>query len=79
MDSLVGMDITKDMNIFHRIRHKVVLLVVVGISALGAGAGVALASRDAAPIGQGVVVIETNLAYQDAAAAGTGIVLTSSG
>ena len=31
------------------------------------------------PIGTGVVVIETNLAYQNAAAAGTGIVLTSSG
>jgi S1-C subfamily serine protease len=31
------------------------------------------------PIGTGAVVIETNLAYQNAAAAGTGIVLTSSG
>jgi S1-C subfamily serine protease len=79
MDSLAGVDITKGMNIFQRIQHKLVLLVVVGIAALGAGTGVALAGRDAAPIGQGVVVIETNLAYQNAAAAGTGIVLTSSG
>jgi S1-C subfamily serine protease len=33
----------------------------------------------AAPIGSGVVVIDTNLPYQGATAAGTGMVLTSSG
>src|SRR5258708_33309272 len=58
---------------------KIVLLVGASLAAVAAGAGVALAGRDAAPIGQGVVVIETNLAYQGASAAGTGIVLTSSG
>ena len=67
------------MKIFRRIQLKVVLSIVAGLAALGVGAGVALAGRNAAPIGQGIVVIETNLAYQDAAAAGTGIVLSSSG
>src|SRR5664279_6504266 len=70
------------MNAFRRIHSKIVLLVLLvlaGLAALAAGAGVARAGRTAVPIGQGVVVIETNLAYQDAAAAGTGIVLTPSG
>ena len=67
------------MKIFRRIQLKVVLSIVAGLAALGVGAGVALAGRNAASIGQGIVVIETNLAYQDAAAAGTGIVLSSSG
>jgi S1-C subfamily serine protease len=58
---------------------RIVLLVGAGLAAVAAGTGVALAGRDTAPIGSGVVVIETNLAYQNAAAAGTGIVLTSSG
>lgn len=38
-----------------------------------------LASAASAPIGTGVVVINTNLAYQGGKAAGTGMVLTSSG
>ena len=67
------------MKIFRRIQLKVVLSIVAGLAALGVGAGVALAGRNAASIGQGIVVIETNLAYQDAAAAGTGIVLSSAG
>jgi S1-C subfamily serine protease len=47
--------------------------------AVGAiGAGVALARTASAPIGTGVVVINTRL-YQAGAAAGTGMVLTSSG
>ena len=46
---------------------------------LAVGARVVSASGKARPIGGGVVVIDTNLAYQDASAAGTGIVLTSSG
>ena len=79
MESLATADITEGMNAFLRIHLKIVLLVLAGLAALAAGAGVALAGRTAAPIGQGVVVIETNLAYQDAAAAGTGIVLTSAG
>jgi S1-C subfamily serine protease len=67
------------MNIFRRSHVRVVLLVLVGVVAVAVGAGLALADNKAAPIGTGVVVIETNLAYQNAAAAGTGMVLTSSG
>lgn len=49
-------------------------------AAAAIGTGVALAGgRAAAPVTTGVVDIETNLAYQNAAAAGTGMVLTSSG
>jgi S1-C subfamily serine protease len=39
----------------------------------------ALASTNAAPTGTGVVVIDTTLGYQGGSAAGTGMVLTSSG
>jgi len=79
MKSLSGVRITDGMKILRRTQLKLILPVLVGLAALAAGAGVALAGRNAAPIGQGIVVIETNLAYQNAAAAGTGIVLTSSG
>src|SRR5262249_19256077 len=41
--------------------------------------GVALARTGAATIGSGVVVINTGLGYQSGAAAGTGMVLSSSG
>jgi S1-C subfamily serine protease len=67
------------MKILRHIHSRVVLLVVVGIIALGVGAGFALANGKAAPIGTGVVVVDTNLAYQGGSGAGTGIVLTSSG
>jgi len=56
---------------------RIVLLVV--LVAAGAGAGIALARGKAAPLGTGVVVIDTNLAYGGGEAAGTGMVLTSSG
>jgi S1-C subfamily serine protease len=70
---------TDDMNILSHIRTRIVLLVLVGVIVLGVGAGFAFASNKPAPIGTGVVVINTNLAYQNASAAGTGIVLSSSG
>ncbi len=70
---------TKGMKIVRKLRMRVVLLVVVGVLLASVGAGIALARGSAAPIGTGVVVIETNLAYQGSAAAGTGMVLTSSG
>ena len=79
MECLDGLGTTDDMNILSRIHTRIVLLVLVGVIALAVGAGFALASNKPAPIGTGVVVINTNLAYQNAAAAGTGIVLTSSG
>ena len=63
------------------------VLVVVGLAVASVGASVgavmALAHGTARPIapsiGSGIVVIDTNLAFQGAVAAGTGMVLTSSG
>jgi S1-C subfamily serine protease len=67
------------MTTLRRIHTRLVLLVVAGLVAVGVGAGLAFARGKAAAIGTGVVVINTNLAYQNGAAAGTGMVLTSSG
>ena len=61
-------------------RHRRFLFLLVAALAAGAiAAGVALARTDPAPIGTGVVTINTKLGYQSGAAAGTGMVLTSSG
>jgi S1-C subfamily serine protease len=67
------------MKIVRNLPRRVVLLIAVALVAASVGAGIALARGAATPIGSGVVVIETNLAYQGGAAAGTGMVLTSSG
>src|SRR6185312_8607425 len=62
-----------------RLRGRIVLAAVV-VTAAASAAGFALTSGGGpARVGSGVVVIETNLGYQDAQAAGTGMVLTSSG
>ena len=61
------------------IPRRALLLALAGLAAAGVATGVALARSTPASIGTGVVVIETNLAYQNGAAAGTGIVLTKSG
>src|SRR5579862_1617809 len=53
------------------------LVAVVSVALLSAG--LALARSKASPVGDGVVVINTNLAYEGDQAAGTGMVLTSSG
>jgi S1-C subfamily serine protease len=71
---------TDDMNLLRHMHTRIVLLVLTGVVALGIGAGLAFArGSKTAPIGTGVVVIDTNLAYQNAAAAGTGMVLSPSG
>jgi S1-C subfamily serine protease len=67
------------MKFVRKLSRRVVLLVAVGIATASLGAGLAFARGTAQPIGTGIVVINTNLAYQGSAAAGTGIVLTSSG
>ena len=54
-------------------------LIIAALVATAIASGVALGRTTAARIGDGVVVIKTTLAYQDASAAGTGMVLTSSG
>jgi S1-C subfamily serine protease len=60
--------------------RRALVLALAGLVAAGIATGVALArSTTPATVGSGVVVIETNLAYQNGAAAGTGIVLTRSG
>src|SRR3954447_18172763 len=58
---------------------RLVLVVVVAVAVAAVAAGVALAQTHATPVGTGVVVVETTLAYQGGHAAGTGMVLTSSG
>jgi S1-C subfamily serine protease len=78
-ESLATVGITNGMKIVQKLPRRVVLLVVVGLIVAAVGAGIALARGTASPIGSGVVVIDTNLAYQGATAAGTGMVLTSSG
>jgi len=51
----------------------------VALAAIGSGAAIAATRESASPIGTGVVVINTNLRLEDTWAAGTGMVLTSSG
>jgi S1-C subfamily serine protease len=64
-----------------RFHARIVLaaLIAVVTAAAVAVAGLALARTQSTPVGTGVVVIETNLGYQGGQAAGTGMVLTSSG
>jgi S1-C subfamily serine protease len=68
------------MKLLRQLHIRVLVLVVVGTVLVAVGAGLAFARGSmAAPIGTGVVVVDTNLAYENGAAAGTGMVLTSSG
>jgi S1-C subfamily serine protease len=70
------------MSVAPAIPRRIILLAVVGllVASVAAATGViALARMTATTVGDGVVVINTNLAYQGNAAAGTGMVLTSSG
>ncbi len=62
-----------------RSRARIVLAALAAAGVAVVAGDLALASTHPAPIGSGVVVIDTNLAYQGARAAGTGMVLTSSG
>ena len=59
-------------------RLPVLAAVCLAVAAVAAVAAYAK-SRATTPVGTGVVVIDTNLGYQGGAAAGTGMVLTSSG
>lgn len=61
-----------------RFRAGIVLAALAAVAAVTLAAGLALA-RTGSRTGTGVVVIDTSLAYQGARAAGTGMVLTSSG
>jgi S1-C subfamily serine protease len=65
------------MPILRRPEFRFFLFVLSGFAAVGVVAALAFARGN--PIGTGVVVIDTNLGYQGGAAAGSGMVLTSSG
>ena len=60
-------------------RRRPLAILTAALLAVAVASGGALARTTAARIGTGVVVIKTSLAYQGASAAGTGMVLTSSG
>jgi hypothetical protein len=62
---------------FHARTVLAALIAVVVVAT--AAAGLARTRTRSAPVGSGVVIIETNLGYQGGQAAGTGVVLTSSG
>ena len=64
-----------------RVLSRRLLSAVVALLVLGIGAAVAFARGGGSEgrLGDGVVVIDTNLGYQGGAAAGTGMVLSSSG
>jgi S1-C subfamily serine protease len=63
-----------------RFRARTVLAVLIAVVVVSAvGAGLTRARTQSTAVGTGVVVIETNLGYQGGQAAGTGMVLTSSG
>jgi S1-C subfamily serine protease len=60
-------------------RWRALAFAIAALVAVAVASGVALARTTVARIGSGVVVIRTSLAYQGGSAAGTGMVLTSSG
>jgi S1-C subfamily serine protease len=65
--------------VLSRIRSRLILVTIVAVAIVGVGAGLALARSNASAIGTGVVVIDTTQGYGGGSAAGTGIVLSSSG
>lgn len=69
----------RSIKVLSRFHARLILATIVAVAALGVGAGLAFARSSAATIGTGVVVVDTKLGYESGAAAGTGIVLTSSG
>jgi len=60
-------------------KARVLLVTAAALALIVTGAAFAATRANAPKIGTGVVVINTNLALQNASAAGTGMVLTSSG
>jgi len=67
------------MTLFRHIHIRLTLLVLLGLVAIGTGAALAATRTKTQLVGTGVVVINTKLGYESGAAAGTGMVLTSSG
>ena len=67
------------MKMLKRSDLRILFFVLVALPVIGASAALAYARMKVAPIGTGIVVIDTNLGYEDGSAAGSGMVLTSSG
>jgi S1-C subfamily serine protease len=67
------------MQITRRIPLRIALVALVALPVLSVGTAFGATRASTTPIGSGVVLIDTNLAYQNADAAGTGMVLTSTG
>jgi S1-C subfamily serine protease len=68
------------MNISRKRWTRFLLVSIAALLVAAGAAGIAYAQASKpAPIGTGIVVINTNLAYENGAAAGTGMVLTSNG
>jgi S1-C subfamily serine protease len=67
------------MTLLRHIHIRLTLLVLLGLVLVGTGAALAATRTKTQTIGTGVVVINTKLGYQNGTAAGTGMVLTSSG
>jgi S1-C subfamily serine protease len=65
--------------LLRRLQTRFVMLALIAVVLAAVTAGLAFGKTRSAPIGTGVVVIDTNLAYQGGRAAGTGMVLTSAG
>src|SRR5262252_3486767 len=62
-----------------RFHVRFALLAAVALATATTAAGIATAQGRTTPLGTGVVAINTQLGYQGGQAAGTGMVLTSSG
>src|SRR5512132_1489208 len=60
-------------------KTRILVIFFVALAATHSGAAIAAKRASESPIGMGVVVINTNLRLEDTVAAGTGMVLTSSG
>ena len=69
----------RTIDVLGRFHARLILATLVAVAAIGVGAGLAFARSSASAIGTGVVVVDTKLGYENGAAAGTGIVLNSSG
>jgi S1-C subfamily serine protease len=67
------------MTLFRHIHIRLTLLVLLGLVVIGTGAAFAATRTKTQLIGNGVVVVDTKLGYEGGEAAGTGMVLTSSG
>jgi S1-C subfamily serine protease len=63
----------------NRLHVRLAVVFLIGALAAGAAARLAFARTDSAALGSGVVVIDTKLGIEGGEAAGTGMVLTSSG